>query len=375
MNNSESVLKGIFLQAGVKIGGTEPWDITVHDSRFYDKVFVQGSLGLGESYMDSWWDCPRVDEMLARIIRAELDKHEKITPELVLLNLKARLFNTQNPKNAYENISHYDLGNELFERMLGPSMAYSCGYWRQASDLDQAQENKFELICKKLQLGPGQRVLDIGCGFGTLAKYAAEKYQCSVTGITLARQQLDYAQRLCAGTSCEFLLYDYRDPRLHQLPKFDKIVSVGMFEHVGLKNYRSYMKIVASLLKEDGLFLLHTIGNNITKRIGDQFLTTYFYPNGMLPSPAAIADAAEGVFVIEDWHNFGADYDKTLMSWLANFQRYAASPGFPYDQHFIRKWNYYLQLLAGSFRARTKTQLWQIVLSHKGIRGGYPSIR
>jgi cyclopropane-fatty-acyl-phospholipid synthase len=372
-SQAEKIIRDLFGQAGIAIGGSAPHDIRVKDPRFYPRVLADGSLGLGEAYIDDWWECDAIAETIVKLIRAELHQRIRLSPRLVVESVKARVLNMQRPANAYHNIAHYDLGNELFEHMLGPTMAYSCGYWRDATDLDSAQRAKFDLICKKLMLQPGERLLDIGCGFGTLARHAAEHYGVHVVGITIAREQHAYAQKLCAGLPIDIRLLDYRE--LPSLGRFDKIVSVGMFEHVGVKNYRRYLELAAAALPDGGLFLLHTIGTGVSRMTGDGYLNKYIFPNGVLPSPTNLGRALEGVFVVEDWHNFGHDYFPTFMAWHANFQRYAASDKYPHDPRFTRMWSYFLQLFGASFKSRISCQLWQLVLSRRGVTGGYRSIR
>jgi len=372
-NQGERIVRGLFEQAGIQIGGTAAHDIRVLDRHFYSRVLGDGSLGLGEAYIDGWWECDAVEDMIVKLIRAEIHNKIKLSPRLVVENVKARVLNMQRPSNAYHNIAHYDLGNELFEHMLGPTMAYSCGYWRNAQNLDEAQRAKFDLICRKLMLQKGERLLDIGCGFGTLARHAAEHYGAQVVGITIAREQHAYAQKLCAGLPIEIRLLDYRE--LASLGKFDKVVSVGMFEHVGVKNYRRYLELAAGALSDGGLFLLHTIATGISRMTGDGYLNKYIFPNGVLPSPTNLGRALEGVFVVEDWHNFGHDYFPTFMAWNANFQRYVASDGYPHDERFTRMWTYFLKLFGASFKSRISCQLWQLVLSKRGVPGGYVSIR
>jgi cyclopropane-fatty-acyl-phospholipid synthase len=372
-SQGEKIVRGLFEQAGIQIGGSAPHDIRVLDRRFYSRVLGDGSLGLGEAYIDGWWECDAVEEMIVQLIRAEIHNKIRLSPRLVVENVKARMLNMQRPNNAYHNIAHYDLGNELFEHMLGPTMAYSCGYWRNAQNLDDAQRAKFDLICRKLMLQPGERLLDIGCGFGTLARHAAENYGVHVVGITIAREQHAYAQKVCAGLPIDILLLDYRE--LPSLGPFDKIVSVGMFEHVGVKNYRHYLELAASALPDGGLFLLHTIGTGVSRMTGDGYLNKYIFPNGVLPSPTNLGRALEGVFVVEDWHNFGHDYFPTFMAWHANFQRYVASDGYPHDERFTRMWTYFLKLFGASFKSRISCQLWQLVLSKRGVPDGYVSIR
>jgi len=214
------------------------------------------------------------------------------------------------------------------------------------------------------------KILDIGCGWGSFAKYAAEKYKVKVVGITVSKEQVELGKRLSEGLPVEIRLQDYRNLN----DKFDHIVSMGMIEHVGPKNYKTYMKVVHRSLKDKGLFLLHTIGKNKLKDPIDPWMNKYIFPNGVLPSINQIASSTENLFVMEDWHNFSADYDKTLMEWYKNFEKNWNKIESNYDKRFHRMWKYYLLSCAGLFRAR-KAQLWQIILSKKGILGGYKSIR
>jgi cyclopropane-fatty-acyl-phospholipid synthase len=357
--------------AGIKINGNNPWDISVHNDKFYEVVLSQITLGLGESYMDGWWDCAKLDEFFSRVIRAQIQKNIQKNWGLVYQVMLARLLNLQSRNRAFQiGEKHYDLGNELFINMLDKRLVYSCAYWQDAQNLDIAQENKLELICRKLGLQPGMKVLDIGCGWGSFGKYAAEKYRVKVVGITVSKEQVELARTLCAGLPVEIRLQDYRDVN----EKFDRVVSVGMIEHVGYKNYRTYMEVVRRCLDDDGLFLLHTIGGNKSVKSVDPWINKYIFPNGMLPSIQQLSRSVEGLFVVEDWHNFSADYDKTLMAWYGNLEKNWDNLKSKYDERFHRMWKYYLLSCAGSFRARSN-QLWQIVLSPKGVSGGYKSIR
>jgi cyclopropane-fatty-acyl-phospholipid synthase len=356
--------------AGVRIDGPEPWDIRVRDGRLFARVLAEGSLGLGESYMDGWWECERLDAFFHRVLAAELDTRVEPWKDALRV-LRARLLNLQRPGRAFEiGRHHYDIGNDLFARMLDARMIYSCGYWKDATTLDAAQEAKLDLVCRKLALAPGMRVLDIGCGWGGAAKFAAERYGVSVVGATVSAEQAHHARTLCAGLDVEILLEDYRTLR----GTFDRVLSIGMFEHVGVKNYDTFMRTVRARLADDGLFLLHTIGANRSNRKNDPWTERYIFPNSMLPSARQIAAAVEGVFVLEDWHGFGPDYDRTLMAWHANVER--AWPDLParYDERFRRMWRYFLLSSAGGFRAR-KNQLWQLVLSPHGVPGGYRAPR
>jgi cyclopropane-fatty-acyl-phospholipid synthase len=356
--------------ADVRIDGDRPWDIRVHDERLFARVMAEGTLGLGEAYMDGWWDCERLDEFICRVMRADLEKRIEPWKDALRL-LWARVVNRQRPARAFEiGRRHYDIGNDLFTRMLDARMIYSCAYWKDATTLDAAQEAKLDLVCRKLGLRPGMRVLDIGCGWGGTARFAAERYGVSVVGITVSAEQVALARRLCEGLDVDIRLQDYR-----QLEgTFDRVLSIGMFEHVGGKNYRTYMRVVRRHLAEDGLFLLHTIGFNISMGKNDPWTERYIFPNSMLPSAAQIGAAIEGSFVLEDWHGFGADYDRTLMAWDANVERHWPELAVRYDERFHRMWTYFLRSSAGGFRAR-KNQVWQLVLSPHGVPGGYPAPR
>lgn len=357
--------------AGIRINGSRPWDIHVHHDQFYSRVLGEGSLGLGESYMDGWWDCEALDQFFFRIFQARLDE-QALTWRDGLTALKARFVNAQNITRSFKvGRHHYDLGNDLYRAMLDDRMIYSCAYWKDAATLDDAQEAKLDLICRKLQLQPSMRLLDIGCGWGGMAAYAAEKYGVSVVGVTVSREQARFARYRCRKLPVTIELKDYRE----MTGSFDRIVSIGMFEHVGHKNYRTFMQYHKDLLTDDGLALLHTIGRNKSGTTIDKWISRYIFPNSVLPSAQQIAEAAEGLLVIEDWHNFGTDYDITLMHWFENFDRnYELLLRDTYDRRFYRMWKYYLLSCAGSFRAR-KNQVWQVVLSPAGYAGRYDAPR
>jgi cyclopropane-fatty-acyl-phospholipid synthase len=345
--------------------------ITVHNKNLYKRIFFHGSLGLGESYMEGWWDCEKIDELIFHFLRANFDRTVKGFQYNFINYLKAKFVNLQKKSKAFEiGEKHYDRGNELFENMLDKRMIYSCAYWKDANNLDEAQENKLNLICKKVGLKEGMRVLDIGCGWGGFLKFASEKYNVSGVGITVSKEQAEYAKNKCKDLPIEIRLTDYRNLKKEQ---FDAIISIGMFEHVGYKNYRKFMKVVDKLLKEEGLFLLHTIGTDTSMKSTDPWINKYIFPNGMLPSPYYVSKAVEGIFKIEDWHNFGVDYDKTLMCWYENFDNYWKKK-YGDENKFYRMWKYYLLSCAGAFRARN-IHVWQIVFSKNGIIGGYHSIR
>ena len=312
----------------------------------------------------------QLDEAICRVVKV----YDHYVPKLkdIWITMKATLLNRQSRSRAFEvGEKHYDLGNDLFELMLDKRMTYSCAYWKNAANLDEAQEAKLDLVCRKIGLKPGDRVLDIGCGWGSFAGFAAEHYGAHVVGITVSKEQAELVQEKYRSWPIEIRFQDYRNLGNE---KFDHIVSIGQMEHVGYKNYREYMQIVHRCLKDEGLFLLHTIGNSVSMTKGEPWMDKYIFPNGMIPSTSQLSKASEGLFVMEDWHNFSADYDKTLMAWYENFSQNWPKIKEKYGERFYRMWRFYLLSCAGAFRAR-QLQLWQIVYSKNGVNGGYQSIR
>jgi len=364
-------ISDILAIAGVKINGSDPWDLQIHNDGFYKRVLSQGTLGLGESYMDGWWDCVQLDVFAYRVLRADLYKKAKFGFETSMQILFAKIFNMQAKDKAANNaMRSYDIGNRLFQLMLDKRMAYTCGYWKDTDNLDQAQENKLDLICRKIKLQAGQHVLDIGCGWGTFAKYAAEKYGAKVTGVTVSPRQVELGKEMCKGLDVEIRLQDYRDVN----EKYDHAVAIGLTEHVGPKNHRTLMQKVSDCLNDDGLFLLHSVCHPYSTTSIDPFTDKYIFPKCVLPSMKQIGTAIEHIFLVEDLHNFGTYYDPTLMAWFHNFDKHWDELKNEYGERFYRMWRYYLLSNAGSFRAR-HNQLWQIVMSKKGVLGGYQSVR
>jgi cyclopropane-fatty-acyl-phospholipid synthase len=363
-------IQELLAHADVEINGSRPWDFSVNNENLYARVLAEGSLGLGEAYMEGWWESERLDEFFARILKSELNNRLKPWRDMLRV-VQAKLVNRQSRARAFHvGRVHYDAGNDLYRRMLDRRMIYSCGYWREADSLEAAQTAKIDLICRKLEVRPGMKVLDIGCGWGGTAKYVAENYGAQVVGLTISKQQAMLAKKICSGLPIEIRLQDYRS----LAEKFDRILSVGMFEHVGYKNYPLYMQVVRRNLHDDGLFLLHTIGGNRSVAKADSWIERYIFPNSMLPSVSQISMAVEGLFIMEDWQNFGADYDITLMEWCRNFEAAWPEMRAHYDEQFYRMWRYYLLSCAGAFRAR-QIQVWQIVLSPKGVPGGHRAPR
>ncbi|MGL5904394.1 MAG: cyclopropane fatty acyl phospholipid synthase [Cetobacterium sp.] len=364
--NSKDTVSNLLRGANITINEGKTSTITVNDDSFYKKILLDGSLGLGETYVDKIWDSEHVDDFIFKILRGNLEEHYNSELAISLAKEKFKdLINPQNIFNSKKDISyHYDTGNNLFYNMLDKRMVYTCGYWKNAKNLDEAQENKMELICKKIGLKPGMTVLDVGCGWGPFMKYAAEKYGAICTGITLSKEQIKLGEEMCKGLPVTFVYKDYRE---FQSEQFDRIVSIGMFEHVGYRNYLTYMNKMNSLLKDDGIFLLHTIGGLKDKPEADPWIKKYIFPNGSIPSIGAIGKSIENNFFMEDWHDFGLDYDKTLMCWHENFVKNWDKIKDDYDEKFKRVWEYYLLSCAGAFRAKD-LGLWQIVLTKKKLQ-------
>lgn len=379
MMKEEQLLRELFAAVDIEVNGPKAWDIQVHNPKFYKRVLESGSLGLGESYMEGWWDSYRLDEFFEHILSREFtEKLQSSWFSILQSSLPNILFNLQSASKAFQiGKFHYDLGNDLYQNMLDKRMIYTSAFWDGAVNLDQAQVNKLEMVCQKIQLEPGETILDIGCGWGGFAKYAAEKYKAKVVGITVSEEQAKLANKHCEGLSVDIRLQDYRTLN----GKFDKIVSLGMFEHVGYKNHDIYFKKVKKLLKKDGLFLLQTIGRNHSGLYVDPWFQKYIFPGGNIPSIKQIAETSEKQFVMEDWHNFGTHYDQTLMAWYQNFNLNWPKLANKYDEKFYRLWKYYLLASAAAFRAR-KLQVWQIVFSAgeriescKSLRQGFASVK
>jgi len=361
-SSAETVIRGILEGSDIEINGSNPWDLQVHDARLYDRVVREADLGFGEAYMDGWWDCEAIDQLIHRIFLIDAPRKLKGNWRLMWHALQSRLLNLQSRARAFEvGEHHYDLGNDLYEAMLDKRLNYTCAYWANADNLDDAQEAKLDLVCRKIGLEPGMTVLELGCGWGSFAKYAAEKYGAQVLGVTVSKEQVALGMQRCEGLPVELRLQDYRDVS----GTYDRVISIGVMEHVGYRNYRTYMEVTDRTLNDGGIAFFHTIGHNWSTTTANAWSNKYIFPNGMLPSIAQLSRAIEGLFVVEDWHNIGPHYDPTLMAWHANFE--AAWPELKkgYDERFYRMWRYYLLSSAGGFRARAQ-QVWQVVMTRPG---------
>jgi cyclopropane-fatty-acyl-phospholipid synthase len=361
-DRAEAWVRELMDRAGIEINGAAPHDIQVHDRRFYARVLRDGTLGVGESYMDGWWDAPRLDQAMARLLSGQTHEDVRVSWRMAASVLMARVMNLQSSTRSFEvGEKHYDIGNDLYEAMLDARLVYTCGYWKDATDLDAAQEAKLDLVCRKIGLQKGMRVLELGCGWGSFAGFAAERYGAEVVGLTVSKEQVDLGMERCKGLPVELRLADYRDAT----GTYDAVVSIGIMEHIGPKNYRTYMEVAERCLAPGGTAFVHTIGGNISRDLTDAWFHKYIFPNAVIPTIAQLGQAMEGLFVLEDVHNIGPHYDPTLMAWYDNFE--AAWPRLRdrYGDRFYRMWKFYLLSSAAGFRSRF-LQLYQVVMTRTG---------
>ena len=309
-------------------------------------------MALGDGYVDGKWECDDLGATLYQLTRSrdivKLVKDKSITVPT-----------DEQAERAQEVIDiHYDMGNDLFRAMLDRTMSYTCAYWRAgASTLEAAQSDKNELICQKLELEPGMVIADLGCGFGSFARHAQDIHDVTVIGYTLSQEQADIA-----GDFMEVRVADYTQLR----GRYDRIISMGMLEHVGPANYRDYMKVNYRHLEKNGIALFQTIGYNLSRGQVHPWINTHIFPNGALGSFAQLAEAMEGLFVLEDVENFGTDYATTAQAWFDNFARAVHSGRYRCHPRFYRMWEFYIMFFKAAFLAR-EFQLWQVVMTKQRL--------
>jgi cyclopropane-fatty-acyl-phospholipid synthase len=359
---SQDLFVDLLAKADIVVGGSRPWDLQVHDERVWSRLLRDGTLGAGESYVEGWWDTPALDQFIDHILRARFDDAIRESWPLVAHAVRARILNLQSITRSFDNGQHhYDIGNDLYEAMLGGRLLYTCAYWRDAKTLDEAQDAKLDLVCRKVGLKPGMRVLDLGCGWAGFASFAAERYGVTVTGYTVSQEQVRWAHERYGHLPIDIRLDDYRNAT----GVYDAVVSIGLMEHVGVKNYRGYMQLADRLLAPGGVAFVHTIGGNRQRAHIEPWFDKYIFPNAVLPSLASLISAMEGIFIPEDVHNIGEDYDRTLLAWWHNFDAAWPTLRARYGDAFYRRWKYYLLSCAGAFRSRSQ-QLFQLVMTRHG---------
>jgi cyclopropane-fatty-acyl-phospholipid synthase len=367
-------------RAGIRINGSNPWDVRVNDDRFFSRA-LRGSLGFGESYMDGDWDADELDALFRRVMRMKLTRSPLVIVNRIWSDIRARLTNLQTRSGSRAIAeAHYDLDHRLYKEFLGPYNQYTCCFFNKAKTLQTAEIEKLEMLCNKLGLSAGDKVLDIGCGWGGFAKYAAETRGCSVTGVSISTEQIAYAREYTSGLPVKIIEADYRDlPEMYGGQHFDKVLICGMLEHVGYKNYRNIFSIIHHLLKDEGKFLLHTIGNNQTTAVVDPWIEKYIFRNSMAPAMGQLAEAFEGLLVVQDWENYGLYYAPTLAAWQQNFEKNwetisAIETERPFDERFRRMFNYYFLSCKAAFETEN-LHLWHVVLTKHGLgRQVYPRV-
>lgn len=388
----QKVVSEVFKAAGVRIGAKGSHDLAVNDPAFFRRLLGDPLLQFGETYMDGLWDSPAVDEVVAKLFSAERDgRISTVLPlwrvpglaGLALIRhgyryIRDRLTNRQTrARSTTVAEEHYDAGNELYRLMLDPTLTYTSGVWAPGYTLEDAQNAKYDLIARKLGLKPGQRVLDIGSGFGGFARFAAKNYGAKVTGITISIEQLKAARALSAGVEgVEFLYSDYRDIP-HRFPKdaFDHVVSIEMIEAVGPKNLAEYFQAAHAALKDGGRFVIQAIANNRDVFNNNPWAGKYIFRDGVAPSTEQVDKAARRAFGRPvDRQRITGHYDKTLMAWHENFTRAWPQLKGEYGERFKRMWDFYLLAAAGLFRAGD-IQLDQTVYVKGGRPGEEPRVR
>jgi cyclopropane-fatty-acyl-phospholipid synthase len=371
---SYDVLSKLLAAADVQINGTRPWDMQVHNESTYARILKDGDLGAGESYMEGWWDCQQLGVMIEKVLRADVMSKVQLSLVDKAKAVWSMLTGSKSTGSSKEQLCyHYDIGNDLYKAMLDPYMQYTCGFWRNgATTLEQAQLDKLDMICKKVNARQGCKWLDLGCGFSGLMKYATEKYSTVCTGYNLSTDQMGYGRDvLCAGLPITFVEGDFcKTLASVKDGKFDVVTNVGSIEHCGVNRYREFMQNAYNCIADDGVFLTQSIlsGSKDTQYSFLAFLNKYIFPGGVSPTLTQLSQAMEGLFVIEDVHNFGEDYAKTLAAWHANLTQAWASLSAnnpKYTTKFKRMFDFYLLCCAGTFRARG-LNLLQIVATKVG---------
>ncbi|MBH8577586.1 class I SAM-dependent methyltransferase [Nostocaceae cyanobacterium CENA369] len=343
-----------------KADSEEPLHLNIHNDNTYNRILTFGTLGFCEAYMDGWWDEENNNlvELIGLLYRSNVSSkaRNQVTIALAFKIITQRLRTLPILiQNSRKNVQHhYDLGNDFYQNFLDSTMTYSCGYrLREADSLEQMQLQKYELICQKLALQPGESLIDIGCGWGGMLIYAAEHYGISGTGITLSVEQAKLAQEQIEyrglGDRIKIIIADYREVQ----GQFNKFVSIGMFEHVGKGNFATFMQKASRLLTANGVGLLHTIVTQSNERNG-AWVDKYIFPGGYAPQLHELTQELWAAKLsVAHCENLKPHYAETLKRWANNFvsnRAKIASLNQTYDERFLRMWYLYLQSFEASFR-------------------------
>lgn len=358
---SQFAVARIFSIADVAINGTRRWDIRVSDDRFFPSVLFQGSLGLGESYLRGWWTCEDLEELFYRLITGGLERISRALPVHMIGRLADRFVNQQTrDKSLRVAERHYNLGNDLFLSFLGAYKNYSCGLYESTQTLDEAQVAKMEKICHELDLRPGDRLLDVGGGWGEFARFAATRHGCHVTSINIADEQIAYATEYCGDAPVEIRKCDYREIS----GRYNKIAVIAMLTHVGYKNYRLFMEVMSRCLEPNGLILIETVGGHVSQTNCEPWTDKYIFPGGMIPSLEQLDRSVEGLFHRTRISEFGLSYVRTLRSWHQNLLAAWPTLRHRYDDSTRLMFEYFFLSCAGAFRARDLVY-WHVLLSKR----------
>jgi cyclopropane-fatty-acyl-phospholipid synthase len=374
----ESPVRSLAQRAHLRINGDRSFDPQIPPHlipQLAVRVLLGGSRAWGEAYMDGWWTADDVTELTARLLEYRVAKRPVAIPEFVL-RMQELFRDRQSAARSVENIqNHYDAGEEFFGAVLGKPMVYSCGYaGRGASSLSAMQRDKMDLTIEKTAVRPGDTLLDVGCGYGELLYRAATKYGARAYGVTLSEDQFEHGIRLCEGVDAHPLKMNYLDMLKEFGPGyFKRIVSVGMFEHVGPEHYREYFQTIHDLLDDDGVFTHHSIYTSGGAG-RDPWIDAYIFRGGVLPRAAQVDEAIEGLFEIRDVHEFGRDYYTTNLYWLDNLVRHKEAIVEQFGIRFYRMMHYAYSIFAACFKTR-RTLLQQRVLVKPGTHLDYKTVR
>ena len=358
---------------------SDPLILKINHKKFLTKLYYAPSLVLSEGYMNKDYELPNSSfydfaDLLIENYNLYLEKFSRTYLSRIFLVINP-LFQLNFSKKSKNNVaSHYDLSDKLYDLFLDKTRQYSCAYFETKKDsLYQAQLNKMDRLADKLHLKKGDKVLDIGCGWGSLSRHFSSEYNCSVKGISLSEEQISYCLKeqksLKNSQYLEYSLQDYRN----ETNFYDKIVSVGMFEHVGKPFYNAYFKKISDLLSDDGIAVIHTIGNVRTPKLTPAFIRKYIFPGGYIPTLSEIMPAVEkSGLIISDIEVLRLHYADTLRNWYKNFKKAEKQVLDLYDERFVRMWESYLNLSEISFR-KGDNVVFQLVLTKK--RDTFPIVR
>jgi len=349
----------VFEGAGVRCNGSRLFDPQILDDRFYTACATRGTLGFGESYVANWWACDDLEELAYRLTVSRINQVGRFAPLLAMSYLVSLLRNNQTLERSRRVADrHYNIGNDLFFSFLGRYRNYSCALFEGTESLDAAQKAKMERICELLELSERDHLLDVGGGWGHLARHAALQHGCTVTSINIADEQITYAREMCAGLPVDVRKCDYR-----QLTgRYTKAAVVAMFTHVGSKNHRTFFECIHRCLPEGSRLVMETVGSSHSNVTLEPWTERHIFPGGVVPSLRQIDHAASGLFVRGYTREFGSHYVLTLRAWYDNLMAAWPELSTRYSESTLRTFEYFFLTVAGTFRAG-RLKHWHLVMS------------